>query len=36
MRIDIDDSGNKIYYNENGQCHREDGPARERIDGRKE
>ena len=32
----IDSDGTKRWYNENGQLHREDGPAVERADGRKE
>jgi len=33
---EIDIFGNKIWYDENGQCHREDGPALKYPDGSKE
>jgi len=31
----IDEDGNKRWYNETGELHREDGPAVERADGYK-
>ena len=34
MRIEIDRDGNKFYYNEKIQFHREDGPAVEWPCGR--
>ena len=34
--IEILDDGTRIYYNENKERHREDGPAVERADGSKE
>ena len=36
QRIEIDDKGNKRYYNDAGHFHREDGPAYEGADGTKE
>jgi hypothetical protein len=35
MRIDIDSGGNKYWYNDDGQLHREDGPAMEFANGNK-
>jgi hypothetical protein len=32
----ISENGDKIWYNTQGQLHREEGPAIERFDGRKE
>ena len=36
MREEIDSNGNKFYYNDNNELHREDGPAIERANGSKE
>ena len=36
MTKEIDKNGNTLYYNEQGQFHREDGPAVVWADGRKE
>ena len=35
-RIEVDGHGNRLYYNSAGQLHRDDGPAVEYEDGRKE
>ena len=32
----IDSDGNKLWYNDVGQIHREDGPAFEAVNGSKE
>lgn len=34
--LEIDESGNRFWYNEDGDFHREDGPAVERSNGNKE
>ena len=34
--MSMDEFGNKHWFNENGELHREDGPAVENINGRKE
>ena len=35
-KVTVDDYGTKCWYNEQGQRHREDGPAIEWADGAKE
>jgi hypothetical protein len=32
-KVTVKDNGDKLWYNENGQLHRLDGPAVEHIDG---
>ena len=35
-RVEIDEDGNRFYYNSAGKWHRENGPAIEYVDGHKE